>query len=42
MLLLEKKIVELKEGMYVTEIKEGNEVIEELEERLTGRYLQKI
>ncbi|MCI6189515.1 MAG: DNA-directed RNA polymerase subunit beta' [Clostridium sp.] len=28
-----------KEGIYVSEIKEGNEVIEELEERLTGRYL---
>ena len=27
------------EGMYVTEIKEGNEVIEGLEERLTGRFL---
>ena len=26
-------------GMVVTEIKEGNEVIEGLEERLTGRYL---
>eukprot|EP00828_Plagiopyla_frontata_P020586 TRINITY_DN2635_c0_g1_i4.p1 TRINITY_DN2635_c0_g1~~TRINITY_DN2635_c0_g1_i4.p1 ORF type:complete len:1100 (+),score=195.99 TRINITY_DN2635_c0_g1_i4:2846-6145(+) len=26
------------EGLYVTEIKEGNEVIEELKERLTGRY----
>ncbi|MGN9136207.1 DNA-directed RNA polymerase subunit beta' [Clostridium sp. HCP1S3_B4] len=28
-----------KEGMYVSEIKEGNEVVEELKERLTGRYL---
>ena len=28
-----------KEGIYVSEIKEGNEVIEELKERLTGRYL---
>ena len=27
------------EGMIVSEIKEGNEVIEELKERLTGRYL---
>ena len=27
------------EGIYVSEIKEGNEVIEELKERLTGRYL---
>lgn len=27
------------EGMYVSEIKEGNEVIEELKERLTGRYI---
>ena len=27
------------EGMYVSEIKEGNEVVEELKERLTGRYL---
>lgn len=27
------------EGMYVSEIKEGNEVIEGLQERLTGRYL---
>ena len=27
------------DGMYVSEIKEGNEVIEGLEERLTGRYL---
>ena len=27
------------EGMYVSEIKEGNEVVEGLEERLTGRYL---
>jgi DNA-directed RNA polymerase subunit beta' len=26
------------EGLYVTEIKEGNEVIEELKERLIGRY----
>ncbi|WP_244834347.1 DNA-directed RNA polymerase subunit beta' [Clostridium sp. BJN0001] len=26
------------EGMYVSEIKEGNEVIESLKERLTGRY----
>ena len=27
------------EGMVVSEIKEGNEVIEELKERLTGRYI---
>ncbi|MCI6276082.1 MAG: DNA-directed RNA polymerase subunit beta' [Clostridium sp.] len=27
-----------KEGIYVSEIKEGNEVIESLTERLTGRY----
>ena len=27
------------EGIYVSEIKEGSEVIEELKERLTGRYL---
>ena len=26
------------EGIFVTEIKEGNEIIEELKERLTGRY----
>jgi DNA-directed RNA polymerase subunit beta' len=26
------------DGLYVTEIKEGSEVIEELKERLTGRY----
>ena len=28
--------------MKVSEIKEGNEVIEGIRERLTGRYLQKI
>ena len=27
------------DGMYVSEIKEGNEVVEGLQERLTGRYL---
>ena len=26
------------DGLYVSEIKEGNEVIEELKERLIGRY----
>ena len=37
-----RRLWNYRKGIYVSEIKEGNEVIEELRERIIGRYTEKI